>query len=156
MSILSYPLQSISIEQSPWEVMVIYTEWATKKLPAIRFARVLVMFCVALVCILRRVFEQSVNCRAVTTFNIYYDGLSFQHLATVLIPVFTLCYAPGLLLRGPLCITKKLSGMESEGSLPCSQDSYLPPFVPIESQMNSASSAALRYRRVRKIAKIKC
>jgi hypothetical protein len=32
-----------------------------------------------------------------TTFNIFYDGISFQHLATVLISVFTLCYGPGLL-----------------------------------------------------------
>ena len=36
-----------------------------------------------------------------TTFNNFYDGLSFQHLATVLISVFTLCYGPGLLFRGP-------------------------------------------------------
>ena len=36
-----------------------------------------------------------------TTFNIFYDGISFQHLATVLISVFTLCYGPGLLFRGP-------------------------------------------------------
>ena len=66
-------------------------------------------------------FEQLVNSRAVTispppppglvvldlmllvTFNIY-DGLSFQHLATVLISVFMLCYGPGLLFRGQLCI----------------------------------------------------
>ena len=39
-----------------------------------------------------------------TTFNIFYDGISFQHLATVLISVFTLCYRPGLLFRGPSCI----------------------------------------------------
>jgi len=67
------------------------------------------MFSLALVRILRRVFEQLVNSRAVTTFNIFYDGLSFQHLATVLISVFTLCYGPGLLFRGPFCITKKLA-----------------------------------------------
>ena len=42
-----------------------YTEWATKKQPAFRFARV---------------------------------------LATVLIPVFTLCYGPWLLFLGPSCI----------------------------------------------------
>jgi len=29
----------------------------------------------------------------------------FKHLATVLISVFTLCYGPGLLFRGPLCIS---------------------------------------------------
>ena len=39
-----------------------------------------------------------------TTFSIFYDGTSFQHLAAVLISVFTLCYGPGLLFRGPLCI----------------------------------------------------
>ena len=42
------------------------TEWATKKYPAFRFARVLVIFSLALVCILCRVFEQLVNSRAVT------------------------------------------------------------------------------------------
>jgi len=50
------------------------------------------------------VIEQSVNSLAVTTFNIFYDGLSFQHMATVLISVFTLCYGPGLLFRGPCCL----------------------------------------------------
>ena len=35
-----------------------------------------------------------------TTCNIFYDGISFQHLATVLISVFTLCYGTGLLFRG--------------------------------------------------------
>ena len=40
-----------------------------------------------------------------TTFNNFYDGVSFQHLATVLISVFALCYGPGLLFRGPFCIT---------------------------------------------------
>jgi hypothetical protein len=35
------------------------------------------------------------------TFNNFYDGISCQHMATVLIPVFTLCYARGLLFRGP-------------------------------------------------------
>jgi len=39
-----------------------------------------------------------------TTFNIFYDVISFQHLATVLISVFTLCYGPGLLFRGPFSI----------------------------------------------------
>ena len=39
-----------------------------------------------------------------TTFSIFYDGLSFQHLATVLISVFTLSYGTGLLFRGPFCI----------------------------------------------------
>ena len=38
-------------------LICIYTAWATKKQPAIRFARVLVIFSLALVCILRRVFE---------------------------------------------------------------------------------------------------
>jgi hypothetical protein len=38
------------------------------------------------------------------TFSIFCDGLSFQHLAIVLISVFTLCYGPGLLFRGPLCV----------------------------------------------------
>jgi len=39
-----------------------------------------------------------------TTCSIFYDGISFQHLATVLISLFTLCYGPGLLFRGPSCI----------------------------------------------------
>jgi hypothetical protein len=39
-----------------------------------------------------------------TTFNIFCDDISFQHLATVLISIFTLCYGPGLLFRGPLRI----------------------------------------------------
>jgi hypothetical protein len=39
-----------------------------------------------------------------TTFSIFYDGLSFQYLATVLISVFTLCCGPGLVFRGPPCI----------------------------------------------------
>ena len=37
-----------------------------------------------------------------TTFNVFCYVISFQHLATVLISVFTLCYGPGLLLRGPI------------------------------------------------------
>jgi hypothetical protein len=36
--------------------------------------------------------------------NSFYDGISFQHLATVFISVFTPCYWPALLFRGPLCI----------------------------------------------------
>ena len=36
-----------------------------------------------------------------TSFIAFNDGLSFQHLATVLIYVFTLCYGPGILFRGP-------------------------------------------------------
>ena len=44
-----------------------YTEWATKKQPAFCFARVLVKFSLALVCILRIVFEQSVNSRVVNS-----------------------------------------------------------------------------------------
>jgi hypothetical protein len=43
-----------------------YTEWAMKKYPAFRFARVLAIFSLALVCKLCRVFDQLVNCRAVT------------------------------------------------------------------------------------------
>ena len=39
-----------------------------------------------------------------TTCNIFYDGISFQHMATVLISVFTLCYRLGLLFRDPSCI----------------------------------------------------
>jgi len=39
-----------------------------------------------------------------TTFNVFYEGMSFQHLVTVLISVFMLCYRPGLLFRGPFCI----------------------------------------------------
>ena len=39
-----------------------------------------------------------------TTFNNFYDGISFQHLATLLLSVSTLCYGPGLLFGGPLCI----------------------------------------------------
>jgi len=35
-------------------------------------------------------------------------GNHFQHLATVLISVFTLCYKPGLLFRGPFCIKEYL------------------------------------------------
>ena len=38
-----------------------------------------------------------------TTCNIFCDGISFQHLATLLISVFMLCYGPGLLFRGPPC-----------------------------------------------------
>ena len=40
-----------------------------------------------------------------TTFTIFYDGISFQHLAAVLISVFTLWYEPGLLSCGPSCIS---------------------------------------------------
>jgi len=39
-----------------------------------------------------------------TTFNTFCDGISSQHLATVLISVCTLCYGTGLLFRGPPCI----------------------------------------------------
>jgi len=48
------------------DIQLCYTKRATKKYPAFRFAYILVMFSLALVCILRRVFEQSVNSRAVT------------------------------------------------------------------------------------------
>jgi hypothetical protein len=46
-----------------------------------------------------------------TTFNIFHDGLSFQHLANELISVFTLCYGPGLLFTAHpvLCILYNLS-----------------------------------------------
>ena len=47
--------------------------------------------------------------QGVTTFNTFYDGTSFQHLATVLISVFTLCYGPKLLFRGPFCISMRCS-----------------------------------------------
>jgi hypothetical protein len=50
----------------------------------------------ALVCILRTVFEQLVNSRADTTLNIFYDGISFQALANVLVSLFTLRYLPRL------------------------------------------------------------
>jgi hypothetical protein len=40
-----------------------------------------------------------------TTFNIFHDGISFQHLATALISVCTLCYGPELLFCGPPCIS---------------------------------------------------
>jgi hypothetical protein len=43
-----------------------------------------------------------------TTFNIFYDGISFQHLATLLISVFMLCYGPGLLFHGPPCTLMEL------------------------------------------------
>jgi len=42
-----------------------------------------------------------------TTFTIFYNGISFQHLATVLISVFALWYGPGLLFRGPPCINNR-------------------------------------------------
>jgi len=35
-----------------------------------------------------------------TTCNTFYDDISLQHLATV----FTICYGPGLLFRGPSCV----------------------------------------------------
>jgi len=44
-----------------------------------------------------------------TTLNIFYGGISFQHLATVLISVFTLCYVPGLIFCGPSCIKRFLN-----------------------------------------------
>jgi len=37
-------------------------------------------------------------------FSVFYDSISFQHLAAVLISVFTLRYRTGLLFRGPSCI----------------------------------------------------
>jgi len=48
------------------EILLYCTGWTTKKKPAFRFARVLVILSLALVRILRGVFEQSVNSRAVT------------------------------------------------------------------------------------------
>ena len=39
-----------------------------------------------------------------TNCNIFCDGISVQHLAAVLISVYTLSYGPGLLFRGPPCI----------------------------------------------------
>ena len=53
----------------------------------------------ALVCILRRVFEQLVNSRAVTIS----PTAGGPRLASLLISVFTLRYGPGLILRGPPC-----------------------------------------------------
>jgi len=41
-----------------------------------------------------------------STLNLFYDGISFQYLATVLISVFMQCYRPGLLFRYPPCIWK--------------------------------------------------
>ena len=41
-----------------------------------------------------------------TTWNAFYDGISFQNLVTVLISVFTLCHGPRLLFRGPYCISR--------------------------------------------------
>jgi len=45
------------------------TEWATKEYPAFRFSRVLVILSLALVCILRGVFEQLINSLAVNMFR---------------------------------------------------------------------------------------
>jgi len=49
-----------------------------------------------------------------TTFNIFYDGTSFQHLATSLISVCTLCYGPGLLSRDSSCIIGSVMGIVVE------------------------------------------
>jgi hypothetical protein len=62
-----------------------------------------VIFSLVSVCILRDV-RSCLLMQEAATFNVFYDGLSFQHLATVFISVFTLCYGPGLLFRGPSCI----------------------------------------------------
>jgi hypothetical protein len=51
--------------------------------------------------------------REATIFIVFYDGISFQHLATLLFSVFTLCYGTGLLFRGPSCIT------QFKKALPC-------------------------------------
>ena len=47
-------------------------------------------------------------CRRQPFSNIFYDGISFQHLATVLISLFMLCYGLGILFRGPSCIIRQL------------------------------------------------
>jgi hypothetical protein len=57
---------------------------------------------------LRKVFEQLVNTRAGGNnfqFSIFYDGISIQHLATLLVSVFKLCYGLGLPFRGPYYIS---------------------------------------------------
>jgi hypothetical protein len=54
--------------------------------------------------ILRRVFEQLVNSRAVTISPLSLQFLSFHHLATLLLSVFTLRHGLGLIFRGPSCI----------------------------------------------------
>jgi hypothetical protein len=38
-----------------------------------------------------------------TTFNNFYDLISFQNLTTVFISMFTLSYGPGLIFNGPSC-----------------------------------------------------
>ena len=75
-----------------------------------------------------------------TTFNIFYDGTSFQHLATVLISVFTLCYGPGLLFRGPFCITIPISiyGSTEQYSLHFMADTI----IPTETQLLIAAISA--------------
>jgi hypothetical protein len=74
-----------------WDISQ-YTGWTMKMIPAFHFARVLVIFSLVLIHILCRVFEQLVNSHALTTFNTFCDGISFQHLATVLISEVTLYY----------------------------------------------------------------
>jgi len=54
-----------------------------------------------------------------TTCNTFYDGITFQYLATVFISVFTLCYGPGLLFRGPSCISSKVTTLHALLSFPC-------------------------------------
>jgi len=61
-----------------------------------------------------------------TTFRIFYDGLCFQHLATVLIYVFTLCYGPGLLFRGPPFVDSVRAG---PGSILVLLESYLQTYM---------------------------
>ena len=60
-----------------------YTEWATIKLLAFRFARALVIFSLALVCILCRVFEQLVNSRAVNMLRYTRCNIVILMVATV-------------------------------------------------------------------------
>jgi magnesium-transporting ATPase (P-type) len=58
-------------------------------------------FSMALVCILRTVFEQLVNSRAVTNFNLFYDVISILVLAILLFFVSTLCYEPRINFSWP-------------------------------------------------------
>ena len=92
----------------------ISTDWATKKKPAFRFARVLVMFSLALVRILRRVFEQLVNSRAVTKLRYTRcNTVVLMAAAAWLIPSFSSC-----IVRGFDSYTVLFK---------CSQRKYLPP-----------------------------
>ena len=97
---------SITKEQSKQAILIVQNG-PRKSKPTFPFARVLVMFSLALVyCV---VFEQSVNSRAVA---IPPPPQSFQHLATVLISVFMLWYGSRLLFRGPPCISSSTHCMD--------------------------------------------